>query len=349
MMPSPKKQFLRLPLFWRLQIVIWSGYFVHGCFSRTGYYDHAAMGVGMSLLLEPTEMILSSGLRLIYRRLDMRVVFSLRVLGIIFIMSLAATLLQLVVAKFGAPWVAHLADYHARPSSLVTRVSYFMLIYIGWSVAYVWMKGERSAQEARVAAQLAEVQMLRLQLNPHFMFNSLNNIATQIPDQADTALEMTHGLADFLRHSFDPRVGLIGTLSHEVEVMTSYLKIEQLRFGDRLSYSLEVDENAARVRIPSFLLQPIAENAVKHGLKSSPPPWQIKIRAYLDGADLHISLHNTGKLMPDQMDKPATGIGIANLRRRLQLHYPSRHRFDLRQEGGFICAELILKGEPCPV
>ncbi len=352
-----KTRLSRLPIFWRMQLVFWSAYFVHGCFSRIGYYDHVAMGVGMSLLLEPTEFLLSCGLRLAYRRWHRNPGFNAGVLGVILLMSFAATLLQLAVAKVGAPWIAYWADYHARPSSLITRISYFLFIYVGWSVAYVWLKSVLAAQEARAAAQRAELQMLRLQLNPHFLFNSLNNIATEIPDQPDTALEMTHDLADFLRLTLDQRGdGLIVPLAHEVEIMTSYLKIERQRFGGRLAFVVEVDPAARQVRVPGFLLQPLAENAVKHGLNSAEPPWELNVTITTtgNGAPLLIVVSNTGLLRPDWETKPEdgdgnTGIGVANLRRRLALHYPERHRFTLRQDGPVVLAEISLEGDPCPV
>ncbi len=345
-----------LPLFWRLQISAWTGLFIYGCFSRTGHYDHVAMGAGMSLLLEPTEFIFSSGLRWVYRRMNLHKGFTARAIWVILLGSIVAMLLQLVVANYGAPVVARLAEYKARPSPLITRVTYFMMMYVGWSVAYVWLKSQFYAQEqrerlaeARAAAQRAELQMLRLQLNPHFMFNSLNNIATQIPDQPDTALEMTHDLADFLRYSLDQHGGLIRPLAHEVEVMTTYLKIEKLRFGDRLQYSVEVDAAARTVPVPSFLLQPLAENAVKHGLNSAEPPWLLDVCVKFSGGQLVIQMSNSGRLEPDWATKADIGIGVANLRRRLALHYPARHRFELRQEGALVCAEIMLEGEPCPV
>ncbi len=344
-----KRQINRLPLFWRLQLLGWSAYFVYGCIIRTSHYDHVAMGVGMSLLLEPTEFVLSSGLRLIYRRLDFHTGLSQRTLGYILLFSVAATACQLVITYFAAPWVAALMDYHARPSSLLTRVAFFAIIYLSWSVAYVWLKSEFAAREVRAAAQRAELQMLRLQLNPHFMFNSLNNIATQIPDQPDTALEMTHDLADFLRYSLDQQRGLLGPLEHEVEVMTAYLKIEKLRFEERLQYKVEVDARALPVRVPCFLLQPLVENAVKHGLNSTAPPWVLEVRVDYKQERLRIEVRNSGQLQRDWDSKQELGIGVGNLRRRLALHYPDRHRFELRQEGALVCAEITLEGEPYDV
>lgn len=349
MFPHLKKTVNRLPLFWRLQLAGWSAYFVYGCIIRTSHYDHTAMGVGMSLLLEPTEFVLSSGLRLVYRRLKFHTGLSQRTLGLILVFSLVATLFQLVITYFAAPWVAMLADYHARPSSLLTRVTFFTIIYLSWSVAYVWLKSEFAAREARAAAQRAELQMLRLQLNPHFMFNALNNIATQIPDQPDAALEMTHDLADFLRCSLDHRTGLVVPLKHEVETMMAYLKIEKLRFGDRLSFTVEVDPGALAVQVPCFLLQPMAENAVKHGLNSAAPPWGLEVRVQLSGEKLVIRVSNSGDLQPDWETKADIGTGVANLRRRLELHYPSRHRFELKKEGSQVSAEIALEGAPCQV
>ena len=339
----------RLPLFWRLQILGWSAYFVYGCIIRTSHYQDVPMGVGMSLMLETTEFALSSVLRLIYRRLNFHTGLSTRTLAYIALFSVAATACQLIITQFAAPYVADLADYQGRPSSLLTRVAFFGIVYLSWSAAYVWLKSEFAAREARAAAQRAELQMLRLQLNPHFMFNSLNNIATQIPDRPDTALEMTHDLADFLRYSLDHRVGLLVPLAHEAEAVTAYLKIEKLRFGDRLQFKVDMGEAASTVQVPCFLLQPMAENAVKHGLNSADPPWLLEVSVQRTGEQCVVRVSNTGKLDAGWETKADIGTGVANLRRRLELHYPARHQFDLRQEGILVVAEIVLQGEPCPV
>jgi two-component system LytT family sensor kinase len=339
----------RVPLFWRLQFMIWSAYFVYGCILRTSHYNHLAMGVGMSLLLEPTSFLISSGLRVIYRRLDFQAGLSLRTCGYIVLFSFAATIVQIIITQFASPWVAAWADYRASPAPLLTKLAFFAIIYLSWSVAYVWLKSEFAAREIRAAAQRAELQMLRLQLNPHFMFNSLNNIASQIPDQPETALEMTHNLADFLRYSLDQEGRMIAPLAHEVEVLTTYLKIEKLRFEDRLHYEIQVDANTLGMKLPSFLLQPLVENAVKHGLNSSAPPWVLKVLARREGEQLILQICNSGQLRADWQDRPDQGIGLGNLERRLTMHYPGRHRFKLRQEGSMVCAEIQLTGAPAEI
>lgn len=349
MITDLKQSLERVPLFWRLQIIGWSAYFVYGCIIRTSHYQDVPMGVGMSLLLETTEFALSSVLRLIYRRLNFHTGLSARTLAYIALFSAAATACQLIITQFAAPYVADLADYQGRPSSLLTRIAFFGIIYVSWSAAYVWLKSEFAAREARSAAQRSELQMLRLQLNPHFMFNSLNNIASQIPERPETALEMTHDLSDFLRYSLDREGTLIATMAQEVEVMTAYLKIEKLRFEERLDYKVDVEADTLRMKVPSFLLQPLVENAVKHGLNGTEPPWTLTVGASRDGDRLCLRICNSGELDEAWESKPGLGIGVDNLRRRLALHYPGRHQFELRQEGGLVCALLTLTGEPCEV
>jgi two-component system LytT family sensor kinase len=350
------RQFHRLPVFWRFQTAGWGAFSIYGLVSRCSFWDSVAMGVAMTLVMEPMAVLLSTGLRQVYSRLQLRSGFSLRTVAVVLFCSVFAAWVDMGVASWCAPHIANLLDVPLAPSRFLSRVMLFWAIFSGWSVAYLWLKAEFQAKlkqdqlvAATAAAQRAELQMLRLQLNPHFMFNALNNIATEIPEHPENALEMTHDLADFLRYSMDQHGGLIAPLSREVEAMTSYLNIEQRRFGKRLRSTVTADPAALRTQVPCFLLQPLVENAVKHGLNSSQPPWELSVDVARENGGLRVLVRNTGNLMPDWETRQNSGIGVINLRRRLELHYPSRYRVNLRQDGPLVCSEIVIKGEPCQV
>lgn len=322
------------------------------------------MALAMTLLMDPLGMMLSALLRRIYTKLDLRSSFSLRtVLGISFF-SLLASAVLIMTAVLAGPVIASFLGLAGKvkvgnpydPYAILPRITFYGLVFFAWSVAYVWLKAEfyknlqhELIRESTAAAQRAELQMLRLQLNPHFMFNALNNIASQIPEQPETALEMTHDLAEFLRYSLDHRVGLIVPLAHEVEAVTAYLGIEHRRFGDRLKFTVDTEPEALRAKVPCFLLQPLVENAVKHGLNTSSPPWELVLKITQENDSQRVLVRNTGQLAPDWSKRVETGTGLANLRRRLELHFPGRHVFSLRQEGDQVSSEIVLHGEPCLV
>ena len=128
--------------------------------------------------------------------------------------------------------------------------------------------------------------------------------------------------------------------------MEAYLQIERARFGPMLSYRIDVADAARTRLVPSFLLQPLVENAVKHGRRSRNEPLELEITAGVDGNLLTIAVSNSGYLRQSRPDA-AAGVGLETLRRRLDLHYPGRHRFKLQERGGRVVATLQLWDPPC--
>ena len=189
--------------------------------------------------------------------------------------------------------------------------------------------------------------MLRFQLNPHFLFNSLNTVITEIRERPEVALEVTHRLADYLRHTLENRGEMIVPLSHEIAGSRQYLGIEKDRFGEDLRVGFEVPEETAGVRVPAFLLQPLIENAMKHGMDTSDPPWTISVRVEGSQEKLTVFVSGTAMLLPGLRAGGGSGVGLDIVRRRIALHYPGRGSFGLTQEGELVVAKLELEGEPC--
>ncbi|MEI8310549.1 MAG: histidine kinase, partial [Verrucomicrobiota bacterium] len=208
-------------------------------------------------------------------------------------------------------------------------------------------EAQRREKELRAVAATREAEMERIkaQIHPHFLFNSLNGIATEIPTHPDSATEMVRELSDYLRYSLDHRKRAVGPLSDELDAMRAYLEIEKARFGERLSVRIEATAEARCKNVPSFLLQPLVENAVKHGLSISRHPMELTISASVLRDRLIVEVTNTGTL-PDP-DPSKDGLGLDTLRRRLDLNYPRRHEFTLAAVGGRVQAKILLRGEPC--
>src|SRR5437868_4953928 len=172
---------------------------------------------------------------------------------------------------------------------------------IGWSLCYFWIHAElaeqaehRHAMRAEAEALRAELEELRLQLDPHFLFNALNGVAEEIPDHPTAALAMLRDLTAYLRHSLDGINQTVVTVEAELGGLSAYLRVQQARFGDRLKVALEAEPAARECRIASFLLQPLVENAVKHGKRDDGLDVGVDVR--LVGRTLHIVIENTGSL-----------------------------------------------------
>jgi two-component system, LytTR family, sensor kinase len=205
-----------------------------------------------------------------------------------------------------------------------------------WSGLYFGIKYYESLQKQREAAlkaqslaQEAQLKMLRYQLNPHFLFNTLNAISTLILDNDNrTANQTVMRLSDFLRYTLDQDPMKRVTLRQEIEALNLYLNTERLRFGARLKLEFAVEDSALDSLVPSLLLQPLIENAVKYAVSPSETGGTIRIEARLRGAMLELTVADDGPGLRDPSKAlEGRGVGLRNARERLQVLYGDRHRF----------------------
>jgi two-component system, LytTR family, sensor kinase len=203
-------------------------------------------------------------------------------------------------------------------------------------------KAEASLLEA--GKQRAEAAALRLQLNPHFLFNTLNSISSLVTlKRTREAEEMIDSLADFLRASLETDPMADVPLARELDTIDAYLGIEAARFGSRLEIDVRTDDKALQVPIPNFILQPLVENAIKHGVAAQREPVRLTISADVVDRELRLSVVNrtrTGAQLggngglgtPEELcarsQEARTGIGLANIRQRLALSYGGRASFE---------------------
>lgn len=201
---------------------------------------------------------------------------------------------------------------------------------------------ENDRRQLRLEAQLADarLQTLRTQLQPHFLFNALNTISVLMHEDVDFANRILLQLSALLRRSLDSSEAYEVALSEELGFLKSYLEIEQARFGGRLSYEILVPDELMDAQVPTLILQPLVENALRHGLAARARPGRIEVRAGRQGDYLQLFVLDDGRGLP-----PGTTerVGLSNTRARLNLMYAGKHRFELRNvsDGGVI-AEITL-------
>jgi two-component system, LytTR family, sensor histidine kinase AlgZ len=201
---------------------------------------------------------------------------------------------------------------------------------------------ERRAAEARTLAREAELHSLRIQLNPHFLFNSLHSISALATIDGGRARDMCIKLAAFLRSSLGLGDRASIPIREEVQLARSYLEVEQVRFGDRLRVEAEIDPACEACGIPPLLLQPLVENAVKHGIAGLIEGGEIRLTAQRDGGAVAIIVENAFDLeAPPRRD---LGIGLTHVKRRLEVRYGSEATFDARPFGAVYRVALRL---PC--
>ena len=192
------------------------------------------------------------------------------------------------------------------------------LLSVLWYTLKEQQQNEQRKSEAEKLAKEAELYKLRQQLQPHFLFNSLNSINALIGTRPEEARQMIHQLSDFLRGILKKEENQWVTLSEELQHLQLYLDIEKVRFGHRLTTSIDADENSGQMRIPAMLLQPVVENAIKFGLYDTTDVINISIAATSENGQLIITVQNP--FDPEtSLPQKGTGFGISSVKRRLYL------------------------------
>ena len=219
---------------------------------------------------------------------------------------------------------------------------YGVIVTVSHALDYYRKYHERTVQTLELEKHLTEARLQALlhQLKPHFLFNTLNGIASLMHSDVEAADRMLVRLSELLRITMSHTGAPQTTLREEVAFLERYLEIERIRFRNRLEVVIQVDDSAVDARVPSLILQPIVENAVRHGIEPQARAGRIELRASREEATLVISVSDNGAGIPEGGPK-REGIGLANTRARLTELYGERQKFELvnRPEGG-LCVRM---------
>jgi two-component system LytT family sensor kinase len=329
--------------FWMLQSFGWTGYFVLR--SLGGLAN--AMGF---LFIVPTALSTATGYSLtllmaaIYRRLIHQKPAVTWGASIIILLIASAAFSTIEV------W-AHATFY--RIGKMPEGIEFLGAILLDFAVLAAWsalyyginfylLLEEQTDQLSKLETQASSAQlaMLRYQLNPHFLFNTLNSISTLVLlKQTDRANVMLSRLSSFLRYTLVNEPTAQVTLAQEVETLKLYLEIEKMRFEERLQPKFDIDPLVSRARLPSLLLQPLVENAIKYAVTPKEEGAEISVEARLAGERVQITVSDTGPGLNEAGTRPISslGVGLANIRDRLAQAYGADHRFDIQSDrgGGF--------------
>lgn len=337
--------------FWLFQISGWLIYFVmiyitfltiaaEGNFLRLFY---------LKLFRAFSGFLLTSVLHEFYKR-----IFDKYSLNFIIAVILTCALI------FGCVWTAfenlytfqtaanyNFSDSLARAPRVVLD---FAMTLTAWSAIYFGFKYWQRAQSERenalqslALANKAQIEMLRYQLNPHFLFNALNSIRASVDEDGKRAKQMITQLSEFLRYSLLGESEKKISLSEEIEAVKNYLAIEKIRFEDKLEVDFSIEKSAEDFKVPCFLLNPLVENAVKHGLQTSPKPLQVKIKAKVSDNKLLLEIINSGRLQNENSN--GTKIGLKNVCERLKNLFGENAKFELAEANGFVKALIEIKNE----
>jgi len=341
--------------FWILQSAGWTGYFILR--SLGGLAN--AMGL---LFILPTALATATGYSL---TLLMAAIFR-RLINQRPMVTWGVSIVILVVASAAFSTIevwAHATFY--RPGAMPAGIEFFGAILLDFALLAAWsalyyginfhLMLERQTDrllKLEAQASAAQLAMLRYQLNPHFLFNTLNSISTLVLlKQVDRANAMLSRLSSFLRYTLANEPTGQVTLAQEVETLKLYLEIEKMRFEDRLRPCFSIDGDAARARLPSLLLQPLVENAIKYAVTPQEEGADISVEARVAVDRVQITVSDTGPGLIEGATRPtySTGVGLANIRERLAQAYGGDHRFEIvsGRGGGFgVMIEIPFQTEP---
>ena len=328
--------------FWILQSIGWSGYFFLR--SLSGFANSMGwMYLVHTLLLTATGYSLTLLMASLFRRLiKIKPVWTL-------ILSLLAVLVAATTFSVIETWSV---STFLKPNFRPVGVEYLGAILLNFTLLAAWTAlyyginyfllleiGIRQREKLEGQASSAQLAMLRYQLNPHFLFNTLNSISTLVLlKQTERANAMLARLSSFLRYTLANEPTAKVTLAQEVETLKLYLEIEKMRFEDRLRPHFKIESETIGARLPSLLLQPLIENAIKYAVTPAENGADIWLTAVREGQAVRIEVADNGNGHGAELAaSPSTGVGLANIRDRLSQAYGGAHRFETKENerGGF--------------
>ncbi len=341
--------------YWCCQLAGWGGYFLINVFTSQGFVSLSWRLASGYVVLSLLGILFTHWFRgFLLRRGWVELPISALIPRVVVVNSLLALLLVgLVTAYFLAlPLSGYSYGAHGRTALIATWVVFVFndfIILTFWSGIYfghAYVQRQRRMEIERYQAQAAlaeaELRGLKSQLNPHFLFNSLNSLRALVVEDPARAQEAITQLAGILRYHLQSGERALVPLREEIETVDRYLALELIRFEDRLTVERAIDEGTLACLVPPLALQTLVENAVKYGVSRETSRALIRLAASLQADRLVISVKNTGTLRRDSPNE-STSLGLANLRTRLRLLFAERATFTLHEtEPDWVEARLEL-------
>jgi len=270
---------------------------------------------------------------------------------------IAAVVLSFIWQQLAKGWaylLSRLGTFPELPRHLTPLLPAFFLggiLLYSLAVAYHYVvlsleasrEAEARLMQSSVLARDAELKALRAQVNPHFLFNSLNSISALTSIDAARAKEMCILLADFLRMTLGLGEKVAVPLREELELLRRFLAIEKVRFGERLQVDAHVEAQAESCLVPPLILQPLVENAIVHGIANLPQGGSVRLRAECNAGRLHISIENS--VDPEAPIRRKKGMGLNNVRQRIEARYPKDASLQATSEEDFFRVQLSIPAE----
>ncbi len=325
----------RPPSFWSIQIF---GWIIFGIISIPVKWTlfGTLSGAMVSLYREVLGFLLTSGMYLVYRRIYGRWEVAAILMAILFLSFMSSATEVVISFAVHNVVVFDEAGFH-NDATRMGVLYYRAAILASWSFLYFGLRlyyeakdlSERLAQ-AVAENRDAEAQQLRALMTPHFIFNALATIRGSIDRSQEEFRRVIQSLADYLVYALDSGMDRLVTLGMEFDATCNYLQVEKSRFQEGIEIATHIDAAARRAKVPGIILQPLVENAVKYGWKTSERPVRVNLSVTQVGRDtIRIVVRNSGHWVESQEEEKTSHLGLSGVRRRLELLYADRHRVDV--------------------
>lgn len=304
-----------------------------------------------------SAFLLTPGLRYVYKRYLYRTKPIPVTIVYIFLLSLVTSIIAYINAHI-IYYLFHDVDFNkfikiiTSAEFIINKHAQLVPLFVTWSVLYFGIKlwfdlteEQERAEKADLMARSSQLEMLRYQLNPHFLFNTLSSLRALVTVNPEKAETMITKISEFLRYSLIDSENEEVPLRREIEIIRLYFDIENVRFGSDLVAEFYIDREAEEYPIPIFMIHPLVENAVKYGMRTSPGTLNITVTAKVKNNSLFVSVSNTGSWVEQPAKTESTGKGIENIKRRLAICCPGRHTFEIIKQEGTVSVELSLTKE----
>lgn len=344
--------------YWTIQIIVWS--------FLTGVIAYAYWVSGNELKLELWQVIVDFSvvillaiffthqLKILLKKWiefdNLKLNDGFKILALLTATALLFSLVYIVYIKLMYSLVYLRPDALDHPSqSLKNNIIFilnFIIYFIIWTVFYVAIKGLMELNNSRetrlkLESNLKESQLntLKGQINPHFMFNSLNNIRGLMLEDVDRARNMLTSLSETLRYSLTKSNVNSIALEDELEMVENYIDISKIQFENRLQFETNIDKTSLNTQIPPMIIQMLVENAIKHGISNLKEGGKVKLLTSIENGQLLIEVTNSGKL---SSSPNSTQLGLKNIRQRLKLLYGEAATFSIKELGNKVVATIII-------
>lgn len=343
-------------LFWLLNISGWIVlYLIILIFCYPNYLKDIKIvsGVGITYL---TAFLLSLLLRIVYKKVYGKNKSILRSFLFILVLSVitshlwywADALISALIFQNSSFLTQNIISIEA--DIIVLKVP----VFVAWSGLYYVIKlwadlviEKERAEKADLLAHKAQLQMLRYQLNPHFLFNALNTIRALVEGDKEKAKQIITVLSEFLRYSLVSKNNTMVDFADELNAIKHYIEIQKIRYEKKLEVSIDIQPESEKFKILSFLIYPLVENAIKYGMKTSTLPLKIRINAKLNKEFFSVEVINTGKWIDGNSNENAidrgTGTGIENVKMRLENAFKDNYSFNIKEENDTVNVTLQIK------